>query len=300
MKKSYLPILITLFSWLNLHGQVRSKSNSKKNFVIKSENKRLVIPNKKLRFPKKIIVFDKNSETGKPYNYNSKKSRYSPKGSSTKSSTKTIKIKNGEAIFRFKKNAIKDRIGSDMYLISKNELFDLTVYVSKNRKNWVEAGVFTPEAPYIDLFNLQNEDYTFVKLKNASLSNNVVEISKLAVVKARKGEIGITRRIKENELFTKNDRVLLKLYDFGKPDFDRVSVSMNEKLIDGNKLLARKSQFITLNLQPGENIVAITAINEGYITPNTVDIKVVDGFFINIGRFRIKKGKKKVFTIHKL
>ena len=299
MKKFYLLLLIHNLIGLQLHSQVNKRAPRKKNSYIKTEALKLVLPNYKLRFPKTITILKKNSSANKTYKYKRKKGKYREMGKAKKRHSKKLKIVNEEAIFQFKKKSLRDGIGMDLFLFSKSKFTELEVYLSKNQKDWIPLGNCTAEKPYLDFLNLPKDKFTFVKIKQKRANHQEIAIDKLAIRKVRKGEIGVVRRIKGDQLTTKNDKVFLKIYDSGKIDADRVAISLNRQLIEGDQLLLRRNNFIPLPLEPGTNELIITALDEGNIGPTTVRIKIIDGITIYNGKFRLKKSKQGVITIHK-
>lgn len=78
-------------------------------------------------------------------------------------------------------------------------------------------------------------------------------------------------------LDVENASIRIEFYDNGKIDGDSISVFFNEKLMIAQQMLNEKPITLTLNLQPGENILVMYADNLGSIPPNTALMVVRDG-----------------------
>lgn len=78
----------------------------------------------------------------------------------------------------------------------------------------------------------------------------------------------------QTSITTRDDSVVLEIYDRGMIDGDIVSVYLNGELILDNFTLAREKKKVTLHLEPGENYVVVVAENMGSQPPNTSAVDI--------------------------
>lgn len=69
--------------------------------------------------------------------------------------------------------------------------------------------------------------------------------------------------------------VTARFYDSASEDGDRIAIKINDELIEEDLLLTNAGDYIELNLNPGENQLQISALNEGEGSPNTVSVEFI-------------------------
>lgn len=201
------------------------------------------------------------------------------------------------AVFKFKKNKIKNIPGADIYVFTGKAEGDYQVAISKDGNQWIDVGKVNTSKKYINLgTKVKNEEtFSFIKISNPNSSTLVVV--QIAVIKSKHASLGKAFSFREEAIHTEEPLVYFQIKDFRRFDGDRISLIVNGKKMIKNKLLTKWNKFIEIPLRYGENKITIKAENEGLTKPNTVDIKLIDGIKINIGSFRLKKNKKKSLTI---
>lgn len=74
-----------------------------------------------------------------------------------------------------------------------------------------------------------------------------------------------------------DSHVKLFVWDKNRVDGDRVSLYVNGELIEENFIVTKTKKEISLNLEPGKNIIVLHALNLGKIPPNTSAMSISDG-----------------------
>lgn len=70
--------------------------------------------------------------------------------------------------------------------------------------------------------------------------------------------------------------VRIEFADYGLVDGDRVRIYLNERIVEKNIMLTGESAFIELKMDKGYNRIDFSALNEGYVGPNTAAFMVYD------------------------
>lgn len=85
-----------------------------------------------------------------------------------------------------------------------------------------------------------------------------------------KGSVGLS------DVTVSSDSITVSVWDHGTVDGDIIDILLNGKVIPGGKnvTLAAKPKDFNLKLNPGKNTIAIYAVNEGTLAPNTASIKI--------------------------
>jgi len=86
--------------------------------------------------------------------------------------------------------------------------------------------------------------------------------------------------LKSNEniyVYTSSEEYILKLWDAGKEDEDRIHVYLNDKILLKDYEVIKTTKVLKIKLNPGENIIKVVARNNGKIPPNTAMIEITDG-----------------------
>lgn len=73
-----------------------------------------------------------------------------------------------------------------------------------------------------------------------------------------------------------NARVQLELWDGGVNDHDSLMVTLNNVMVIPAFEITNVKKVVTLQLKKGENILKITALNEGAEPPNSARINIID------------------------
>ncbi|MBD0822884.1 hypothetical protein [Aestuariibaculum marinum] len=104
--------------------------------------------------------------------------------------------------------------------------------------------------------------------------------------------LNILRKDQTMSVFSKSENVSLIIYDGGKEDGDKVTISVNNKTLLSNFEATNKQKLINLDLASGKTSIVIHADNEGSITPNTVIVELKDGDNTLKAMSNLKKGEK--------
>ena len=100
-------------------------------------------------------------------------------------------------------------------------------------------------------------------------------------------------------VFVKNTKTTLVIYDAGKVDDDRVQVSVNGEIILDDYSILRERKRIPINLEKGTSKIEVIALNEGTSAPNTVKVEILDGDNLITTRTSLKTGDKASLTLIK-
>jgi hypothetical protein len=106
--------------------------------------------------------------------------------------------------------------------------------------------------------------------------------------------------IKKDEnlnVFVTNKKVILVIYDAGKVDDDRISLTINGEEILTNYSIDSVKKEIEITLEKGKSVIEVTALNEGTSSPNTVKVEIKDGYKTISTRTSLKTGEKASLTI---
>lgn len=106
--------------------------------------------------------------------------------------------------------------------------------------------------------------------------------------------------IKKDEnlnVFVTNKKVILVIYDAGKVDDDRISLTINGEEILTNYSIDSAKKEIKITLEKGKSVIEVTALNEGTSSPNTVKVEIKDGYKTISTRTSLKTGEKASLTI---
>ena len=125
------------------------------------------------------------------------------------------------------------------------------------------------------------------------------------VVKEKYNPVQMLDSLKINKLnkdenlnvFWISKQVKIDIWDAGKEDGDIINLYHNDKLLLSNFTISNVKKSILIELEEGDNIFKIVAVNEGDIQPNTSQISLEDS-----GRFfelmaNLKKGNQANITI---
>ncbi|WP_282136058.1 hypothetical protein [Seonamhaeicola maritimus] len=89
--------------------------------------------------------------------------------------------------------------------------------------------------------------------------------------------MNILRKNQTLSVFSKKDKVKLLIYDGGKEDGDKISITCNGEILKKSYEATNKKEVILLNLTDYKTALSIRAENEGEMSPNTVVVELIDG-----------------------
>lgn len=100
---------------------------------------------------------------------------------------------------------------------------------------------------------------------------------------------------------TNSKIVVIQCRDFGEIDGDMIRIELNEAVIIPKKVLGGGFYSVDVELKEGVNYITFTALNEGYIRPNTAYFRVMDenGFVVHSKEWYMTTGYKAVFKLVK-
>lgn len=154
---------------------------------------------------------------------------------------------------------------------------------------------FEPKQTYSDKFPNPNNsvvknDVIFTKTNDFANPNDVVKDR----LNAEKGNY-------LGDFKTKSGYVRIVCRDFGEFDGDKVSVYLNDELINGEVLLEISSKQIIINLVKGFNKIQFQALNEGYSSPNTAEFEMFDdkGNVITSNQWNLFTGDRATINVTK-
>lgn len=128
------------------------------------------------------------------------------------------------------------------------------------------------------------------------------------VVKKKSNPIAILDSLKINNLvrgqnlhvFTKYNSMTLEVWDSKDEDGDIINLYNNDKLILDKYKILNKKKKININLENGQNVFTIEAVDEGEMKPNTAMFEIIDQDRTFELMSNLKKGEKASITINKL
>lgn len=79
-----------------------------------------------------------------------------------------------------------------------------------------------------------------------------------------------------SDVTVNSQTITISVWDHGTVDNDIVNIMLNGAVIPGGAgvVLAKSPKVFTLALNPGKNVIAIYAVNEGKVPPNTASIRI--------------------------
>ena len=72
----------------------------------------------------------------------------------------------------------------------------------------------------------------------------------------------------------KSDSIVVEVWDRGRIDGDRISLYLNDKLVEEDITLEKAPHLVVLHLLPGINYLTMNALNLGSIPPNTAAMTI--------------------------
>ncbi len=89
--------------------------------------------------------------------------------------------------------------------------------------------------------------------------------------------MNILRKNQTLSVFSKASNMKLIVYDGGKLDEDKISITLNDKPLLMNFEAKSEKKILILNLKEKKTSIVIKALNEGSIAPNTIVVELQDG-----------------------
>ena len=178
---------------------------------------------------------------------------------------------------------------------NKKSTFSAPIATSKLPALSKEKFKFEPKPAYSDKFPNPNNsvvknDVLFSKTNTFINPNDMVKDR----LNAEKGNfLGAFK--------TDSNTVRIVLRDFGLFDGDKVSIYLNDVLINQEILLELSSKQIFLDLEKGFNKLQFLALNEGYSAPNTAEFEIYDlkGNLITSNQWNLFTGDRATINITK-
>ncbi|WP_242118782.1 hypothetical protein [Aestuariivivens sediminicola] len=112
--------------------------------------------------------------------------------------------------------------------------------------------------------------------------------------------MNILRKEQTLSVFSKSNQVHLIIYDGGKEDGDKITVSANSKTLLKNYEAKKEKRSIVLDVSDDTTSITIEAVNEGTIAPNTVIVEIKDGHNNIQALSNLKAGEKTQIDILKV
>jgi len=230
---------------------------------------KISIPNRSLAFVDIVdsLSFPLKRETmaliGEP-NYNPNK----------KLSTSISIPPNESVIVRFTNNKIRNIKDKDLCIFSIDEMTKL------------ECAEIAPDS-----------FFTRLKLVNNSIENIVIDA--IAAIGTSRDRDVTKRALEDYHLFTSNSYVTLKFKDYRQWDGDKIKITVNGETVIRKSFLSIWWKKINIALNEGENSINITALNNGYIHPNTVKIRIYDGDKRYDTLIRLRKRTQKTIFVER-
>jgi hypothetical protein len=121
------------------------------------------------------------------------------------------------------------------------------------------------------LFNFRYT-YTIPFKERVKKPEDTVKVRDQMVKKVNGRELDVQYKMK-----TRADSVVIEVWDKGRIDGDKISLYLNDKLIEQELELVQEKRRIVLHLQPGTNYLVMNALNLGSIPPNTAAMYIYNG-----------------------
>ena len=111
-----------------------------------------------------------------------------------------------------------------------------------------------------------------VKLKDSTAGRVTAEPKKESIPETELLTFGKNKVLDWHE-----QTLILDVWDYGTPDGDVVTISLNGKAVLSGYTMVSDKKRLVLKLEEGENTLTILAENEGSVPPNTARLLLTDG-----------------------
>ncbi len=119
---------------------------------------------------------------------------------------------------------------------------------------------------------------TNIKRKDSTIAKTIdTTLIKKPFLKFNRRKLNGRKLLIQETVNTAEGTVKLMVWDKNRMDGDIVSIYVNGQLIEENLMVSKIKKEITIQLQPGSNLIVMEAINLGRIPPNTAAISINDG-----------------------
>ena len=98
-------------------------------------------------------------------------------------------------------------------------------------------------------------------------------------------------------VYTSSQNYLIKLWDAGKEDGDKIFIYLNDKILISKYEVIKQVKEIDIKLVKGVNVLKIVAYNNGKIAPNTAKMIITDGILEHDLSTNLSKGEFAKITI---
>ena len=98
-------------------------------------------------------------------------------------------------------------------------------------------------------------------------------------------------------VYTSSQNYLIKLWDAGKEDGDKIFIYLNGKILISKYEVIKQVKEIDIKLVKGVNVLKIVAYNNGKIAPNTAKMIITDGILEHDLSTNLSKGEFAKITI---
>lgn len=204
---------------------------------------------------------------------------------------------------------------SDILYTKSKELSDIFCFVNVEGKLQLKKNKNKIEGSFIGLYNSKDTCATgeviLISLKDAfkkfeNLSNTANKLKKIDSIKKEKlNPDNIISKFNPNILkkdevlsvFWKSNKFIIEIWDNGKEDGDKITLTHNKKTVFRNYEVKKAKKRIEINLKEGENILEISANNNGMISPNTARVILIDGETTHLISTHLEAGKSSKINI---
>lgn len=104
-------------------------------------------------------------------------------------------------------------------------------------------------------------------------------------------KMNILRKEETLSFFSKSNQIKMIIYDGGKEDGDRITISVNGRDVITSYEANNQKKIIPINLDSKKTSVVIKAENEGSIAPNTIVVEIDDNNNLIKGLSNLKRGQ---------
>lgn len=100
-------------------------------------------------------------------------------------------------------------------------------------------------------------------------------------------------------IFTRDEKIKLSIYDAGKVDGDIINLYVDDKPVLENYTVLHEKKYLEFNLEKEQTQIRVEAVSEGTSAPNTVRLEVEDSRNFVRTITNLKEGEKAQMTIVK-
>lgn len=198
--------------------------------------------------------------------------------------------------FTWRKKFKPQRNGTLLTLNFKQDDNLIAIYFSKNGKKWEEfSTVVLGQEERLVLDKTAAFRYLKITSKRPSRYPSALTITRIFITENKEGKQRTP--LTSPEIACRSGELILKVKDGKYFDGDRLSISLNGKLIAKRKLLWPWKKSFHLSLEEGENELAFKADTEGLIDNNTVKVILRDRRKVHYGKIILLKNRVKIFVL---